>query len=272
MLFTEAETRPDLSAALTPVEIINGVYCKRDDLFVCNGVAGGKVRTCLALAHGAAGLVTAGSRSSPQVNIVAHIAQHLGIPARAHTPCGQLLPELVDAQAHGCEIIQETPGHNSVIIARAREDAKARGWVEIPFGMECYEAVRQTRGQVRNVPRDVRRVIMPVGSGMSLAGVLWGLQDAGLSHVPVVGTVVGASPVKRLEQYAPSAWRQRVSLQPAGMDYHDAKPGAIGHLMLDPFYEAKAALTIWQPGDLFWVVGIRATAAQAVQAAAPAKS
>src|SRR5579859_3113397 len=114
-IWTDTATRPDTTAPLTPVETINGVYVKRDDLFVCNGVAGGKVRTCLALAQGAKGLVTAGSRSSPQVNIVAHIAQHLNVPAVAFTPCCVLLPELVDAKAHGCVIEQVSPGHNSVI-------------------------------------------------------------------------------------------------------------------------------------------------------------
>lgn len=259
-LWLEAETRPDTTAELTPVETRNGIYVKRDDSFSCNGVAGGKVRTCLSLARGAKGLVTAGSRSSPQVNIVAHVAQYLGIPAQAHTPCGQLLPELVDAQAHGCTIVQEKPGHNSVIIARARQAAEARGWVEIPFGMECPEAVRQTRGQVRNVPRDITRVVMPVGSGMSLAGVLWGLQDARLQHVPVTGIVVGASPVKRLDKYAPEDWRRRVVLLTDPSDYHEGKPGMLDNIVLDPFYEGKAVQFARGTGCLFWVVGIRRTA------------
>lgn len=260
-MFMDSLTQPDTTAPLTPVECHDGLYVKRDDTFQVAGVAGGKVRTCFYLARGAKGLVTAGSRSSPQVNIVAHIAQHLGIPARAHTPCGQLLPELLDAKAHGCEIVQQTPGHNSVIIARAREDAKARGWTEIPFGMECTEAVRQTRGQVRNVPPHVNRIYMPVGSGMSLAGVLWGLQDAGLQHVPVCGVVVGANPAKRLDRFAPPDWRSRVVLLTDPRDYHEGEATTLGGIVLDPFYEGKVVRHMLQPeGALFWIVGVRATA------------
>lgn len=261
-LWMDSQTQPDTAAPLTPVETINGVYVKRDDSFVAGGVAGGKVRTCLALAQGAQGLVTAGSRSSPQVNIVAHIARLLGIPACAHVPSGEWLPEVQDAHDAGCEIIKESPGHNSVIIARARANAQRRGWTEIPFGMECTEAIRQTRGQVRNIPKDIKRIVMPVGSGMSLAGILWGLQDAGLAHVPVTGAVVGASPLKRLDTYAPSDWRHRVVLlTDPSEDYHVGKPGMLGNIVLDPFYEGKA-LRWLQPyaGHLFWVVGIRRTA------------
>lgn len=257
-IFMDGWTKPDANAPLTPVEYHDGLWLKRDDLFSVGGVAGGKVRTCLHLAQGAIGLVTAGSRSSPQVNIVAHIAQHLGIPARAHTPCGPLLPELLDAKATGCEIVQETPGHNSVIIARARKDAQVSGWTEIPFGMECPEAVRQTRGQVRNIPSDIDRIYMPVGSGMSLAGVLWGLQDIGLHRMPVTGVVVGANPCARLDRFAPADWRKRVVLLTDPRDYHEAAPATLDGIVLDSFYEGKVVPHL-KPGSLFWIVGVRAT-------------
>jgi 1-aminocyclopropane-1-carboxylate deaminase/D-cysteine desulfhydrase-like pyridoxal-dependent ACC family enzyme len=257
-LFTDRNTQPDPNAPLTPVEYLGGnVWVKRDDYFVCAGVRGGKVRTCAALAIGARGLVTAGSRSSPQANIVSHIAQALDIPARVHVPEGKLSPELLDAQACGAEVIQHKAGYNSVIVARAHEDAKTRGWTEIPFGMECEEAIRQTRAQVRNVPCSIQRVVMPVGSGMSFCGVLWGLQDAGLD-VPVVGVVVGADPLVRIRYYAPVG--RRWQLTASGMDYHKpAKETMLDNIKLDPYYEAKC-LNHLRPGDLFWIVGIRRTA------------
>lgn len=260
-LFTEYNTRPDPDAPLTPVQYhcALGVWVKRDDYFVRAGVRGGKVRTCSFLARGARGLVTAGSRSSPQANIVAHIAQDMGIPARVHTPNGELSPELLDAQKCGAEIIQHKAGYNSVIVARAHADAVARDWTEIPFGMECEEAVRQTRAQAANIPVAARRIVMPVGSGMSFCGVLWGLQDAGL-EIPVLGVAVGASPIKRLRQYAPPDWATRATLVPSGSDYHEES--AITNLegiRLDPFYESKA-IPFLLPGDVFWIVGIRRTA------------
>ena len=169
-------------------------------------------------------------------------------------------PELLDAQSTGAKVYQHKSGYNSVIQERARVDALAEGWTEIPFGMSCLEHVRQTRGQVRNVPLDTKRIVMAVGSGMSLAGVLWGLEDAGLGAVPVLGVMVGASPIKHLNEFAPNHWHNVVQLITSGTDY--GKESAITNLdgiRLDLHYEAKAVAFLL-PGDLFWVVGIRRTA------------
>ncbi|WP_052721334.1 phage minor capsid protein [Actinoplanes rectilineatus] len=86
----------DDPAALTPVEEHGGRPVKRDDTFAVGGSRGGKVRTALALigADGARGVTTAGSRHSPQVNIVATIAARYGLPCRVHVPSGELTPEL----------------------------------------------------------------------------------------------------------------------------------------------------------------------------------
>jgi hypothetical protein len=252
----------------TPLEKHGAVWFKRDDQFAIAGVAGGKVRTCWALAKGAVGLVTAGSRASPQVNIVAHIAKKLGIPCRVHVPAGELSPELLSAQAAGAEVVQHRPGYNTVIVARAREDAAARGWTEIPFGMECEEAVRQTASQVGVLPKRARRIVIPVGSGMSLAGVLHGLKAA-RSDLPVVGVVVGADPTERLDRYAPPDWRSRVTLVRSEVDYHDDAPVTeLEGVTLDPIYEAKC-IPFVAPGDLLWVVGIRETARVTVQDVSP---
>lgn len=205
--------------------------------------------------------MTAGSRASPQVNIVAQIARELGIPCRLHTPQGALAPEVQAAVASGAKLIQHPAGYNNVIIARAREDAAALGWREIPFGMECQVAVDETARQVENVPASAARLVMPVGSGMSLSGVLWGLRRRGL-QIPVLGIVVGADPVKRLDRYAPPGWRSMVTLQPSGLDYHAPAPRSfqqLGGITLDPIYEAKC-VPFLRAGDLFWIVGVRATA------------
>lgn len=251
----------DEKIPLTPVEQVGYIKMKRDDYFEVLGTRGGKVRTCLALAkQSLSGLVTAGSRQSPQVNIVAHVAKYLGVRARAHTPQGELSPEVLEAQQFGAEITQHVAGYNSVIIARAREDAQAHGYTEIPFGMECFEAIKQTSAQVENIPNDVARIVIPVGSGMSLAGVLHGLKKFN-KQIPVLGIVVGADPIKRLDEYAPSDWREMVTLENAGVDYHTPVPNPEFYgVWLDSIYEAKCKKFL-QPNDLLWVVGIRSTEA-----------
>jgi 1-aminocyclopropane-1-carboxylate deaminase/D-cysteine desulfhydrase-like pyridoxal-dependent ACC family enzyme len=250
--------------ALTPVEehrLPNGgaVWLKRDDTCTIAGVTGGKVRSCWALAQGATGLTTAGSKESLQVNIVAHIAKELGIPCRVHVPSGTLTPELRSAQAAGAEIVQHVPGHNVVISARAREDAAARGWREIPFGMEHEVAVEQTSSQIVNLPGNATRLVVPVGFGMSLAGILHGLRRAG-NTLPVLGVCVGASPTKRLAKYAPTGWAKQATLVTSKLDYHAHAPvTTLDGVALDPIYEAKC-LPYLQAGDVLWCVGIRETA------------
>lgn len=248
---------PDNTPDLTPVERVGAHYVKRDDTFAIAGVAGGKVRSCWRLAQGATGLVTAGSRSSPQVNIVAHIAKRMGIPCRVHTPSGTPSPEVEAAVLCGAERVEHVPGHNSVIVSRARKDAVARGWREIPFGMECAEAVEETSRQVDNIPPDAKRIVVPVGSGMSLAGILAGMRRVGRT-TPVLGVVVGADPAKRLDQWAPAGWRDMVTLVRSPDDYHVERSVRLGGIVLDPVYEAKCAPFL-EDGDCLWVVGVRAT-------------
>jgi 1-aminocyclopropane-1-carboxylate deaminase/D-cysteine desulfhydrase-like pyridoxal-dependent ACC family enzyme len=252
--------------ALTPVEEHGNVLVKRDDLFGLGSSRGGKVRSCLALAReaqaaGFTTLVTAGSRQSPQVNIVAEIAASLGMQASVHVPSGALTPELEAAAAAGAVVHQHAYGRNSVIVARAHEevagDEKA---FEIPFGMETQKAIVWTGRQVENIPADVERIVVPVGSGMSLAGILHGLVIAG-RDIPVLGVVVGSDPRKRLAKWAPAGWERMVQLVESGLDYHDAvRDNRLGNLLLDPIYEAKA-LRFLSAGDLLWVVGIRGTLA-----------
>jgi 1-aminocyclopropane-1-carboxylate deaminase/D-cysteine desulfhydrase-like pyridoxal-dependent ACC family enzyme len=242
---------------LTPVERRRSIFVKRDDLFEFAGVRGGKVRSCEAIARRAVGgLVTAGSRHSPQVMIVARVARHYGLPCRFHTPLGDATPEVLDALACGGDRVAHRPGFNSLLIARAHLDATTRGWTEVPFGMECPETVSHTAKQIRNVPRNVRRIVVPVGSGMSLAGILTGLGDS-RRRMPVLGVVVGADPAKRLHRWAPHNWERRVELVRCPLAY-DQRPGltSLEGIELDPLYEAKC-LPFLAPDDCLWIVGKR---------------
>lgn len=257
----------DDPTALTPVERIGDLLVKRDDTFVFAGSCGGKVRTCLHIAlaaqhRGKDTLVTAGSRQSPQVNIVAGIARELGMDARCHVPAGDRTPEIAAAILAGATIVGHRPGYNSVIVRRAREDVWIDpGAVEVPFGMETPLAVTYTAAQVANLPfGEFERIVVPVGSGMSLAGIIQGLEDVGRPQTPILGVQVGADPTGRLDRYAPM-WRWAdVTLRRAPWPYHHAiQCDTVGAIVLDPIYEAKCG-SFLQAGDLFWVVGRRETA------------
>lgn len=267
-MVTDTEVLPQ--EPLTPVEKHGEIWYKRDDTYEFAGQYGGKVRTCRHIVEknlaaimsrdvARCGLVTAGSRQSPQVNIVAHVAKHFGLPCRVHVPGGALSPELLAAQEAGAHVIQHYPGHNSVIVSRAQDDARSSHYVEIPFGMTCREAVHMTATQVENLPREAKRLVVPVGSGMTLAGVLEGMLRFGIT-MPVLGVIVGADPTDRLTTHS-LGWQQRVRLVKSPLNYHQAYPdpqAPDGGPLLDPIYEAKC-LPFLEPGDVLWCVGIRQT-------------
>jgi len=246
---------------LTPIEKHKGIFVKRDDSYSIAGVCGGKARTCYALSKNAKGLITAGSKVSPQVVIVSAIATFLGIPCRVHVPSGAFTHELDTAKENGAEIIQHKPGYNSVIIKRARDDATDNpSYTHIPFGMECQEAITQTKKQVANIPTNIehkpKRIVVPVGSAMTLAGILHGLKEYNLD-IPILGIVVGANPIKRLDKYAPKNWEKMVTLINSDHNYHEKLDNVyLGDVLLDPIYEAKC-INYLEPNDLFWIVGIR---------------
>lgn len=252
--------------ALTPWERHNNVWVKRDDLFELGGIRGGKVRTCAYLAthpERAKGLVTAGHRDSPQGTIVAAVGRELGVPVRVHCPDAKdLRAELSAAEERGAELVRHRPGYTSVITYRAKHDAVQRGWVYVPFGMECEGAVEQTAGQVQlaQLPVGLRRIVVPAGSAISAAGLLQGLWRAGVPRLPVLVVQVGMKGAeRRLDQYAPM-WRDmRVELVHSRLGYHSMpRRRQLGTVVLDGVYEAKC-LEYLRPGDGLWVIGRRLT-------------
>jgi 1-aminocyclopropane-1-carboxylate deaminase/D-cysteine desulfhydrase-like pyridoxal-dependent ACC family enzyme len=243
--------------ALTLVEFRGWLWFKRDDLFEIGGVCGGKARACFVISQSARnGLVTACSRHSPQADIVASIATHLQLRSWIHTPAGTVTEELRLAVRHGAQTTAHKAGYNSVIIARARADAENRRATLIPFGMESREAVECTAHQTENLPHEARRIVVPVGSGLTLAGILVGLTER-RRRVPVLGIVVGADPHRRLDRWAPAGWRHTTNLVRSELPYHRSAPiTELSGVPLDPIYEAKC-LPFMKRGDCFWIVGHR---------------
>jgi len=263
------DTPDDDMPEMTPVEFMaeRGIWLKREDKYVYAGVRGAKVRTCMHFVAEAkqrgVGVVTAGSRMSPQVNFVAQIAYQMGVKCSVHVPSGPLTPELIAARAAGAKITQHDYGYNSVIIARAREDAEQRGWIEIPYGMESQEAVDYTKPQVANIPAEAKRLVNACGSGMTLAGILWGLKESG-RELPVTAVCVGNVPEERLDRWAPPEWREMVEIIDEESDYHVAATRTdLDGVLVDAYYEAKC-IPYLREGDCLWISAIRPSAVPAI--------
>jgi hypothetical protein len=165
---------------------------------------------------------------------------------------------MVDAAEHGAEIIQHKAGYNNVLAARAEQDVRGRrGWVHVPQWLRCKAAVAATAAQVAHIPGEVQRVVVVAGSGVTLAGVLLGLQKQDL-NLPVLGVSVGACPRKTIASFAPfGGYAVPYRVVDSGVPY--GKPATATHLggiRLDGGYEAKC-LPFLEDGDLLWVAGFR---------------
>lgn len=77
--------------------------------------------------------VTAGSRKSPQINIVSQIAEKLASNLLHIARKVFYLLSYRIKKKLGAEIIQHRAGYNSVIIARAKEYAVENGFFEVPL-------------------------------------------------------------------------------------------------------------------------------------------
>jgi hypothetical protein len=159
------------------------------------------------------------------------------------------------AVENGAVITQHAMGYNNVIVKRATDDAARLGWLHVPFGMECREAVASASEQVRNLPLEAKRLVIPVGSAISLCGVLVGMRKYGI-RMPVLGVMSGADSRGRLDRYAPPNWREIVTLVPSGVPYHTNVKAFVGPVALDWTYEGKTVKFL-EPGDCLWCVGVK---------------
>lgn len=234
---------------------------RRGDVWLVRGdqVAIGQARGLKALgawalaeAYCAKGLVTAGNRDSPQVAVVAWVAQHLKVPCAVFVGVYKATPMVMEARAAGAQVTLVRPPYTTVVQAQARECAREHEWLLVPFGMADPVVVQALAGFEWAVPTSARRLVVPVGSGIALAAVLHRVPS-----LPVLGVVVGKNPVPVLDRYAPSNWRERTTLIPAMYTYHQTVRASIEGVPLDPFYEAKCGVYL-RPDDVLFVVGYRA--------------
>lgn len=248
---------------LTPVEYYEkeGIWLKRDDKFSVYGVHGGKARSAYQvilglLEKGYDTIVTAGSRQSPQCEIVSYICEGLGVECRVFMPFGEDTSVIrhLSENKH-TRLVRVKPGYNNVIIARSREYALARGYGYVPFGMECPENIEVTSKQVQNIPEECKRVVITVGSGMSFSSLVTGMVRYGINK-PILGVRVGKDPSKIIKKYSDGLNLVDYSIVSATASYHTALERYVGDYQLDPIYESKCREFL-QKGDLLWVVGKR---------------
>lgn len=247
---------------ITPIEIYNNIYVKRDDKFNIYGVCGGKARSAYQLItdginKGYTEFVTAGSRMSPQCELVSCLCESLGVKCHLFMPKGKDTSIILNINKNKLSTIHRTKiGYNSVIIKWSKDFAQENNFYYIPFGMECEDNIAITKHQVQNIPTNVGKIVVPVGSGMSFISILNGLEYYKLYNIKVLGISVGKDVTTNLKKYL-NAPHIEYSIIHSNLPYdEEAKQYTIGDLELDKIYEAKC-LPYLEANDLLWVVGKR---------------
>lgn len=257
------------AAPLTPVEYRHPFWVKRDDLWDEGGIArGGKARTAGLVARrvkaeGGRGLALALARNSSVPGMVSRVCKAAGIGLMVHIPHAnsELSATFKEAQENGAAVHQHKHGYMTVLRAELRRmlNTTHRGYYEVGIGLEYAGAGAEaaTAAQVANIPHEVRRVVVPVGSGGMLRGVIAGrkLHSRGFE---ILGVCAALPPKMEIPPFV----RLVEAKRSFGVDVKAALPpegdGVFGALYLDPTYEAKC-YDFLEPGDLLWVVGHRDT-------------
>ena len=250
---------------LTPVEAFNGWCAKREDLACFQGPdypSGLKMRQYLRMAKAQPGmpmLVGCSANSAMQIYVAA-AANMTGVPGIVYVPARKKRTAATEwAIAMGAEVIEVRPGYKSVYRQHARERAKELGGA---VRWDVMGGVNDVVDQMANIPEDIRRIVVPTGSGLVCAGVLAGLAKRGWTDIGVLAVAVSEMAdeegIKKLAaRVAGDSPLPTLTLvrHPTKYDTPMVERLPDG-TPLDPFYAAKAVEYV-RDGDLLWVPGLR---------------
>jgi len=277
---------------LTPVQQLNGLWYKRDDLHVGpGGTNGAKLRACEHLietmaAKGVKNVVTAASVRSPQHAIVANVAGREGLTShhivgatndaamRRHSSVVSALRAGAVFHHVGCAYNASLQPAAAYLAARLPDAAVLHYGITTATGasVSAVRAFAEVGGrQVANLPREVSTLVIPFGSGNSAVGILTGLAGYGRSDVAV--KLIGIGP-PRFEWAAGRLASIGVDM-PSDLEltdlhargwarYSDLMPETRDGIRFHPTYEGKvvryldSAAPVWWRRDgsvCLWIVG-----------------
>lgn len=274
-----------LSRQLTPIEELNGILFKRDDLFMPfpdEQINGGKVRQAINLIHDNFDLIrqeyhsmvaTSCGVHSPQGMIVSRVAKEFGLGC--FVGYGRVLPENLVKNKFVQEIIRNggnartiaTQPFDKVITYHLRElqnEGDGKNFYIIKFGIDIDRnpiVIDCISNQVENLPDDLDNLIIPCGSGITSGAILRGIKKfkKQIDRIWVVH-ISGEDRRNEINKIEDSVLYFYV--KGTGYPYgKEVKVTVDGKLNLDSIYEAKAYDWMTKNIDyrkertLFWCVG-----------------
>lgn len=269
---------------LTPVELRNGRYYKREDLHRNEkyGVNGAKFRACRhlmqkAVDEGATAVVSASSVLSPQAAMAGVLAEELGLECTllfgATRPDSAVkhVSVRIGVEAGAQLNTDSKVAYNPVIQRAGNLLSKELGAWQLPYGIttpsdapaEDVEAFLAVGGaQVMNLPQDIETLVIPFGSGNTAAGVLYGLWH---NYCPDLKRVVlvGVGPDRLawvrsrldyvgipIDQF--SFEIEHMPLHGWYADYGDRMPETADDIVMHPTYEGKVVRYLNEMGPEWW--------------------
>lgn len=274
---------------LTPVQRIGNILVKRDDLFMPFDnlpLSGGKVRQSLMLLNEKRNeiitecngkVVTIGTTQSPQGIIVAICCKEFGLDYTMVVN-GDLLQR-------GTQKIEKHSFFRHVLNNGGKIDFGSKGHFEntlssyikrkypssyfIKFGINAansYAILESNARQVANLPRDIENLIIPVGGGITMAGVIMGCKIYNIRPKRIIGIQISGHDWRNvIEELVPKKYKMPYEYIVTG-DYANYSKRCdeklMGELEIDPLYEAKAyswvlhnRREVLTKDSLFWIVG-----------------
>ena len=269
---------------LTPVQLIDGIYIKRDDMyrpFDSKSVNGGKLRQCFMLVEKIkddfSGIVSCCSVYSPQGPITAAVANWFGLPcvicygATTKERLQQFRMPSIASRFGAENIIVSKSGIHKILYRKVRPIAEERGWFVVDYGINIVDypdiMVNAVSRQVENIPDEIDHLYITCGSGISSIGVMLGLHE----YKKKVGEIVLVATAPNRKKLIDSVLDARgIKLNYSivdlfhqnGFSYEVGEHAQIGDIVLHPNYEAKTFRYMkknMREGEsyLLWNVGVK---------------
>lgn len=267
--------------SLTPIQEYNGIYFKRDDLYMPFKdipLSGGKVRQAINLVQNNekfirekcnSTIATATSVHSPQGIILTRVANEFGfktllVLGATKQSCLDKNILMKNCLTLGAEFDTVCGvGYDTALMSRIRLLNRVRDFFVVKFGINSNEVIDIISEQVKNLPNDLHNLVIPVGSAITLSGILKGLlkykknikriiacQIAGYDRTDIVNQILGSNAIEyEFHIDKTFAYSKQVIVK-----FNDTE-------FLDKIYEAKAYKWMMNNVDivnektLFWIVG-----------------
>src|SRR5258706_13695704 len=206
---------------ITQIDEFDGKFVKREDLAYWQSLeypSGSKVRQYMSMASAASFglnpmikhppcLVGCSANSAMQIYVSA-AAKQLNTKGIIYVPKRKVRSDATNyAIKMGSEVNEIKPGYLSVIRKAARQKAiDLKQYVE----WDMKAAIKDTIDQCINIPENIKRIIVPTGSGLTAAGILIGV----VRHKgPIKVVAIGTSPMADKAKILTLAAKMKVQLK-----------------------------------------------------------